>query len=302
MANSVPYTPLQVDQSDVLYDHGPDSFPNPGVRAGRTVAFEINDPRAFPGTTRTCWVHIPSAVDPDAPVACTLFQDGRWYVDRDGEVRATIVLDNLVHSGEVPPMVGVFVEPGVRVDPERGRPAGQQPTTNNRNREYDAADATYADFLTDEVLPQVARYVTLDERPGSRALCGGSSGGNAAFTAAWHRPDVFGRVIAMSPSFPQMPDGNPYPQLIAEHPRRPLKVLLVAEHRDLNWNRPRTTGSPSPSGSPRRWRWRGTTSDSCWGTPGTGCGTAASCCRTPSAGSGAPEQPTSPTIRPMSRS
>jgi enterochelin esterase family protein len=37
-------------------------------------------------------------------------------------------------------------------------------------------------------------------------------------------------------SFVQMPGGNPYLDLIAGVPRRPLRILLQAGHRDLRWN------------------------------------------------------------------
>lgn len=33
-----------------------------------------------------------------------------------------------------------------------------------------------------------------------------------------------------------MPDGNPYPNLIATTPRKPLRVFLAVEHRDDCWN------------------------------------------------------------------
>ena len=35
-----------------------------------------------------------------------------------------------------------------------------------------------------------------------------------------------------------MPGGNPYPSLIAETPRKPLRVFLQAGHRDLGWDEP----------------------------------------------------------------
>ena len=74
--------------------------------------------------------------------------------------------------------------------------------------------------------------------PCDRAICGGSSGGNGAFTAAWRRPDRFGSVIAFLSSFAQMPGGNPYPELVPTHAAKPLRIFLQAAHRDLHWNEP----------------------------------------------------------------
>jgi enterochelin esterase family protein len=45
-------------------------------------------------------------------------------------------------------------------------------------------------------------------------------------------------VIAFLASFAQMPGGNPYPALLRDSPRRPLRIFLQAAHRDLGWNQP----------------------------------------------------------------
>ena len=143
------------------------------------------------------------------------------YLDPDGEIRAAVVFDNLIHRGEMPVTIGVFVDPG---EPE------------NRNVEYDAFDDSYATFLLTEVLPRVqARYVIADD-PDRWAIGGGSSGGNCALTVAWTRPDRFRRVLSLLGSFAQMEGGNPYPRLIGETPPKPLRVFMQAATRDLNWD------------------------------------------------------------------
>ena len=219
MGHRVPHAPLPVDQSDVTYEHGPDSAQRPEVPRGRTTQLSVTDPHAFPGTTRSVWVHVPAGVA-EGPLPVIVFQDGAGFLDPDDEMRAALVLDNLVAAGAVPPLVGVFVEPG----------------NGTRNQEYDAADATYADFLVDEVLPRVSEVVAISDRPEDRALCGFSSGGNASFTAAWHRPDAFGKVIGFSSSFPQVPADHP--RLIGSEEPRPLRVFLQVGHRDLGWDEP----------------------------------------------------------------
>ena len=152
-----------------------------------------------------------------------VFQDGRLNLDPDGEVRAGVVFDNLIHRGDMPVTIGVFVDPG-----EPG----------NRNVEYDAFDDRYATFLLDELLPEVrARYAVTDD-PERWAIAGGSSGGSCAFTVAWHRPDRFRRVLSFLGSFAQLRGGNVYPELIRATPRKPLRVFLQAATRDLNWDAP----------------------------------------------------------------
>lgn len=225
----VPYQPLPLDQSDVHYGYGPDSAPRPGVPAGETIEFEWNDSATYPGTSRKFWVHVPAQYDPSVPTALMVFQDGWWYLDPDGAVRAAVVLDNLIHSGDIPVTIGVFVDPGVFPDAEEPK---------NRNAEYDAFDDRYVTFLLTAILPEVTGRYSITDDPDRWGICGGSSGGNCAFTAAWLRPDKFRRVIAFLSSFAQMPGGNPYPALIPDTPRKPLRIFMQAGHRDLHWNEP----------------------------------------------------------------
>lgn len=227
MTIEVPYQPLPVHQSDVRYVHGPDSVAQPGVPAGETIEFDWNDSATYPGTSRKFWIHVPARYTPSEPASLVVFQDGWWYLDPDGEVRGAIVLDNLVQRGDIPVTIGVFVDPGIV-------PGAENP--KNRNIEYDAYDDRYAGFLLGEIIPEVTKRYSIAEDPGQWAVCGGSSGGNCAFTAAWLRPDRFSRVIAFLSSFTQMPAGNPYPELIPRVPRKPLRIFLQAGHRDLHWN------------------------------------------------------------------
>jgi hypothetical protein len=76
-----------------------------------------------------------------------------------------------------------------------------------------------------------------------RPLPVGRTDVRGAFTAEWRRPDVFRRVMCCLSSFAQMSGGNPYPELISRTPRKPLRVLLQAGHRDLGWNDPRAEGN-----------------------------------------------------------
>ena len=74
----IPFQPLPIDQSHVVYGHGPDSWPQPGVAAGRTTRLHLTDSRSFPGTGRDIWVLAPAASDGALP--CIVFQADalRW--------------------------------------------------------------------------------------------------------------------------------------------------------------------------------------------------------------------------------
>lgn len=227
MVTEIPYRELPVELDEVVYLFGPDSERRAGVAPGEIIEFTIDDSAVFPGTVRRCWMHVPAAYDHRSEAALMVFNDGWWYLDPDGDVRAGIVLDNLTHDGQMPVTISVFVDPGVFPDAEDPK---------NRNVEYDAFDDRYVTFLLTEVVPVVAARFRISDDPTMRGICGGSSGGNAAFTAAWRRPDAFTRVIAYLSSFAQMPGGNPCPELLATEPRKPLHIFLQAGHRDDGWD------------------------------------------------------------------
>lgn len=267
----MPYRPLPIDQSDVRYLHGPDSAPQPGVPAGETVEFEWRGSEVYPGTVRKFWVHVPAQYDPAESASLMVFQDGWWYLDPAGEVRGAIVLDNLVHRGDIPVTIGVFVDPGVFTDAENPK---------NRNNEYDAFDDRYVTFLLTEIIPQVEERYTIAQSPERWGICGGSSGGNCAFTAAWLRPDKFRRVIGYLSSFAQMPDGNPTRTSSPACPASRCASSCKAATATCSGT------SHSGTGSPKTCAWqplspkRATTSDWSWETADTAPTTAASCCRT----------------------
>jgi enterochelin esterase family protein len=216
----IPYVRQPVDFSaPVRYAHGPDSFPQPGVPRGAVEEHAWRESRVFPGTTRRYWVYVPAQHVEAEPASLMVFQDGRLYLDPEADMRAGVVLDNLIHRGELPVTIGVFVDPG-----EPG----------NRNVEYDAFSDAYATFLLEEILPAVRGRHRIADDPDRWAICGGSSGGSCAFTAAWMRPDRFRRVVSFLGSFAQLEGGNRYPELILETPRKPLRVFLQAATRDLN--------------------------------------------------------------------
>ena len=67
----------------------------------------------------------------------------------------------------------------------------------------------------------------------TRAIGGASSGGICAFTVAWNRPDLFGRVCSQIGSFTNIRGGDAYPDLIRGAPKKPIKVFLADGTNDL---------------------------------------------------------------------
>src|SRR5438093_2564996 len=210
------------------YPLTPDSEPQPGVPSGR-VTKHVWTSAVFPGTERDYWVYVPAQYRPDAPAAVMVFQDGGRFVAGDGRWRVPVVFDNLIHRGEMPVTIGIFVDPGV----VPARAAGQQPRFN-RSFEYDALGDRYARFLLDELLPEVGKSVRLTDDPSLRAIGGSSSGGICAFPAAWNRPDAFRRVLSFIGSYTGLRGGDAYPTLIRKTEPRPIRVFLQDGSRDLD--------------------------------------------------------------------
>ena len=218
----IPYVRCPIELP-VRYAYGPDSYPQPDVPQGAIHEYDWRESRIFPGTNRRYWVYVPAQYTPSDPASLMVFQDGHMYLDPDGEIRAGVVFDNLVHRGEMPVTIGVFVDPG---EPE------------NRNAEYDTFSDAYAVFLLSEILPEVQEGYVITDNPDQWAVCGGSSGGSCALTVAWMRPERFRRVLSFLGSFAQIRGGNRYPELIRDTPKKPLRVFLQAATRDLYWNEP----------------------------------------------------------------
>jgi enterochelin esterase-like enzyme len=212
------------------YAFGPDSEVQPGVPQGRIEEGTFESKTVYPGTTRKYWVYVPKQYDGSKPAAVMVFQDGGNYVKKDGQCRATVVFDNLIHKGEMPVTVGVFVDPGVY-------PAkGGEKERKNRSVEYDTLSDQYARFLIEEVLPFVAeKYdLKLTDDPEMRAICGISSGGICAFTVAWERPDQFRKVVSHVGSFTNIRGGDVYPGRIRKTEKKPLRVFLQDGANDLD--------------------------------------------------------------------
>ena len=198
---------------------------------GRVVPMGNFESRTFPGTQRDWWIYVPAQYRPDGSAALMIFQDGQNYLNPKGNWRAPTVFDNLIARGEMPVTLGVFVNPGH--DPARGRP--KSPTAgSNRGAEYNSLGDRYARFLVDEVLPAVARQYPFSSDPERRAIAGSSSGGIAAFTVAWERPDQFRRVFSTVGSFVNLRHGHDYPALIRKTERQPLRVYLQDTSGDLD--------------------------------------------------------------------
>jgi gluconolactonase len=209
------------------YELGPDSIVKEGVPRGWVEQFVFNESKIFEGTQRDCWIYFPAQYDGSKPAALMVFQDGRGYVTTNGQQRIPIVFDNLIHAKEMPVTIGLFLNPGTR---------GAGPGGSNRSFEYDSLGDTYVRFLIEEFIPFVTKKFDLkiSDDPNLHAICGMSSGGICAFTAAWERPNYFRKVLSQIGSFTNIRGGHNYPAMIRKTERKPIRVFLQDGSNDLN--------------------------------------------------------------------
>ena len=196
---------------------------------GEVIKFNLNDSKIYPGTEREILVYVPQQYTGEEPACLLVCMDGILY-------DATTVMDNLIATGEMPITIGVFVNPGVVYDEDR------EVVRYNRCKEFDSTDDNFVSFLESEVLAMVegmtttsGKVVKLSKDANDRAITGASSGGIAAFTAAWSRPDLFSRVYTTVGTFVAMRGGHEYPAIVRKTEPKSLRIYMQDGWYDV-WN------------------------------------------------------------------
>jgi len=251
---------------------GPDYETDPDLKdkgnpKGQAFEFSMTlaDSKIFPGNdatldpkkpvrkSRKIFVYVPAAYKEGAKAPILVTFDGPSQMNL---VRNA--LDNLTISKDpnrsLPAFVVVAIENG-----------GNDGKGSERGLEYDTMSDRHARFINDEVLPAVLADEKLKAAhpklaftadPWGRAVMGCSSGGAAALTAAWFRPDLFRRVIAYSGTFvDQQADNAPeeakFPlgaweyhsgmKLIETTEKKPLRLFTHVSEKDIRANDPESS-------------------------------------------------------------
>lgn len=214
-----------------VYRLGPDSLEQEGVPKGKLIDGSMVS-QIYPGSTHEYKIYVPAQYI-GAPVPYMVFLDGiTQYLSP--MVNANVVLDNLIAAGRIPAMIGIFVEPGDKGDGMPIYGGGFVEPGSNRGKEYDSTDDLFSRFLLEELIPLVAKDYALSEKPEDHALCGASSAAQAAFSAAWHRPDQFRKVVSHIGSFTAIRGGDCNPDRIRKNPAKPIRIFLQDGSHDLN--------------------------------------------------------------------
>jgi len=228
------------------YAHGP-AFPTApelakraGVPEGKVIEFVMNsaESKFFPGTNgafqRHVCVYVPAGyvAGTELPVIVAADAYGMRY-------NLPTILDNMIYDQRLPAMAAVMVDNGG---------AG-------RSLEYDTVSSKNVEFLEAEVLPRAEKEanVKFSKDPDARMSFGGSSGGAAALTMAWFRPDLYHRVLSYSGTFVNLRNGPEAPlgayeyieHLFPQSEKKPFRIWIQVSEND--------NGAKTPSEGRRNW-------------------------------------------------
>ncbi|SFC94682.1 alpha/beta hydrolase [Pseudoalteromonas denitrificans] len=182
------------------------------------------------GTVRDYWLYIPAGYTADTCANLMVFQDGFYYIDETKPMQVPIVIEQLIAENLIPQTICIFINPGIFEVPSK---AEHHPDTQ-RSLEYDAMNDQYTRFLLNELLPQALDGLNVSNSPEDRAIVGFSSGGICAWSVAWHRPDMFGKVLSHCGSFVDIRGGGNFPYLIRNEIVKPIKMYFQSGENDLD--------------------------------------------------------------------
>jgi len=202
---------------------------------------------------RQIFVYVPAAYQDGTKAPILVIHDGPGQLNL---VRNA--LDNLTISKDpnrkLPAFIAIAVENG-----------GNDGKNSERGLEYDTMSDRLARFIHGEVLSAVLNNAdikaafprfALTDNPWGRAVMGCSSGGAAALTMGWFRPDLFRRLIAYSGTFVDQQDDDAaeeakYPlgaweyhsgmKLIENSEKKPLRIFTHVSENDLRPKDPEET-------------------------------------------------------------
>jgi iron(III)-enterobactin esterase len=202
---------------------------------------------------RRIYVYVPAGYKEGTKAPVLIIHDGPGQLNlvRNALDNLTVAKDP---SRRLPAFIAVAVQNG-----------GNDGKKSERGLEYDTLSDYLARFITEEVLPAVLSnpeikaaypHLALTDNPWGRAVMGCSSGGAAALTMGWFRPDLFRRLIAYSGTFvaqqdEDAPEAGRYPlgaweyhsgmKLIETSEQKPLRIFTHVSENDLRASEPEET-------------------------------------------------------------
>ena len=222
------------------YPTAPELDMRAGVPQGKVIEFVMDSTgsKFYPGANgaiqRHVCVYVPAGyvAGTEVPVIVAADAYGMRY-------NLPTILDNMIYDQRLPAMAAVMIDNG-----------GAE-----RSMEYDTVSSKNVEFIEAEVLPRAEKEanVKLSKNPDARMTLGGSSGGAAALTMAWLRPDLYHRILSYSGTFvnlrstPDAPLGayEYIEHLFPNSEKKPFRIWIQVSEND--------NGSKTPSEGRRNW-------------------------------------------------
>ncbi len=151
------------------------AHPRPESTQGRLVEIRVKS-EAW-GERRHHSIYLPAGHDPGHSYPLVIVHDGPDFVEHSG---LTTVLDNLIHSGAIPPAIALLHHPRRRLSEYSNHPG-------------------HGTHIVNELLPHVAQRMNVDAT--RTVLIGSSLGAAAALATAWQHPNLFSGLGLLSGSF-----------------------------------------------------------------------------------------------------
>ena len=208
------------------------------------------DPKKKVNAERKIYVYVPAAYKDGTEAPILVMHDGPSNLEL-----VSRALDNLTISKDASRKLPAFIAISVQNGGNDGK-------GSERGLEYDTMSDRLARFINDEVLPAVlsnseikAAYPQLafSKDPWQRGAMGCSSGGAAALSMGWFRPDLFRRLITYSGTFVDQqdddaPEEKQFPlgaweyhssmKLFETTEKKPLRIFTHVAENDLRANDP----------------------------------------------------------------
>lgn len=164
--------------------------PIPGVAKGIVSHKSVHSSGL--NADRPVGVYTPAGFNPRGrPYDLLIVFDGEDYGDKsDALVPTPVILDNLIGSLKIPPVVAILVD-------------------NLEDRGGDLlCSARFEDFLANELVPWAETNYHTSNDPERVTVIGASYGGLSAACTGYRHSDVFGNVLSLSGTFSYFPGWN----------------------------------------------------------------------------------------------
>ncbi|MFC2151178.1 alpha/beta hydrolase-fold protein [Bacteroidota bacterium] len=134
-------------------------------------------------------VYTPYGYDGLSNLPVIYVTDGHEYAD-DEKGAMIIVLDNLIYNNQIDPVIAVFIDP-------------REPGNLNNNRRGDeyTANINYANFVANELVPEIDANYKTNPSADARAILGTSLGGWNSAYFGYTKSDIFHLIGIHSPAF-----------------------------------------------------------------------------------------------------